>query len=105
MPMTYTRRAEYRESGWTEFCDTTRSLAERRVGLLKVIKADYERSLEAWKGARKRRPHGEWPAYIASWLFTHGDATGGDHREVMAALCAEFPPAGPRLWSGYYWGG
>jgi hypothetical protein len=104
--MTYLRRAESRADGWAEFQDHTRPAVERQAGLTKVIQADYERSLEAWKGARKRRPHGDWPCYVASWLFTHAaNLSEESDRELMDVLRAEFPPGAPRLWRGYYWSG
>jgi hypothetical protein len=101
MPMTYARRAEYRADGWSEFRDTTRSTTERQAGLRNVIEADYEKSREVWKGARKRRPHGDWQAYAASWLFTRLGDPDFDN-EVMAPRCApSFRRPGRGLRSGF----
>ena len=107
MKTEYSERERQKTLGWAEFRDDTQPLSYRKACLLKVIEAHYERSVAAW---RKPYAHGDWPAYVRSWLAANGDRTdlfpprnpGG---LVIKELRKEFPPPAVRsIRLGYsYW--
>ena len=102
MVMNRVHERETRKSqGWETLADTSRSLEERGCGLLDVIGAHYDRSLDAWGASRKQ--HGGWVEYVQSWLAANGDRV--KEQDVVAALRLQFPrPYRPMISPGRsYW--
>jgi hypothetical protein len=108
--MEYHEREQLKDQGWSEAHESELPIEKRARGLLKVIKAHFERSLEAWVAARRyrQRPHGEWREYVASWLSANGDRNDGPFATlgpVIHYLRQIFPPpSSPKIKPGdSYW--
>jgi hypothetical protein len=105
--MSYEERERLKEEGREEYADTSKSLPDRKIGLLKVIFAHYERSREMWKELTERgeekSPHGTWGEYVQSWLVANGERLAPP--EILASLQLDFPvPSVIRIGPGRsYW--
>jgi len=123
--MTHQEREQLKRDAYPVLNNPTCTLEAKQLALLKIIRAHYERSKEAWEGKGSTmvadpdgpgirivpavahfEPHGDWPAFAASWLHASSDRLDIAPAEVFADLQKKFPsPAKPRIAPGRsYWG-